>query len=144
MAQFVAGTCSLVNSTHRIGGPGASDDQLWAARQELSPQAEALGEARRRLQEEIAERGRIAAERDEAERKLNDSEATLRKIFDATLDMIAVMRLDEAGVDPDQEAFRLHYAAENALGGNASALRDLLLQPPTGLAQRLGLWRQFL
>jgi PAS domain S-box-containing protein len=89
----------------------SAQTELLAAREELSCQIAALRESQRQLRAEIAER-------ELAQKKVQESEATLRKIFDTTLVAIAIVR-KEGGrfVGANREFLRLFgYSWEEIQG----------------------------
>ena len=62
-------------------------------RGELAGRTKALDHDHRELLAQIAEREAAVSEREQAQRQLRESEAKLRKIFDASMDSIAITRL---------------------------------------------------
>ena len=89
-----------------------------ATREELVAEVRALRESHDRMQREIALRETIVAERDQSERKLRDSEATLRKLFDENLDSMTIIDLfTGCYVDVNNEFVRdMGYSREEIIG----------------------------
>ncbi|MGH8014306.1 MAG: PAS domain S-box protein [Candidatus Binataceae bacterium] len=87
--------------------------QLLVAREELNAQVVALRESQRQLRTEIAER-------EIARHKVQESEATLRKIFDTTLVAIAIVRkADGRFVGANREFLRIFDYRWEELRGRA-------------------------
>ncbi|MGA2411077.1 MAG: PAS domain S-box protein, partial [Candidatus Binataceae bacterium] len=86
-----------------------SEWELAAAREELEAQVKALKASEERLQEEARERGA-------AEQRLRESEASLRKIFEAMPDIISVVALD------DRQIIHINGAIEAATGQTSAEL----------------------
>ena len=86
----IGGEPCIITIGHDITELKRTERQLLEAREELSRQVAALRESERRLRREIAERERAIGEREQAQARLIESEATLRKVFEASLDAIAI------------------------------------------------------
>jgi PAS domain S-box-containing protein len=85
-----------------------TERELIEAREALSAQVEALRESQIRLQNEVAERERVMAQRQAAQQMVRESEAKLRKIFDTSIDAISIRRLrDDRYIDVNPEFLRL-------------------------------------
>ena len=82
----------------------------------LSNRMKALSVAHRRLLADIAEREAIAGERERAQRELQESEATLRKIVEASPDVMSISRLDGTYLETNTD---FGYKGRKIIGGNA-------------------------
>ena len=77
-----------------------SEHALMIAREELSAQIEALHESQGLLRLEFAER-------EQAEKRLRESEAKLRKVFEASLDAVSIRRIrDDRLIEVNRECVR--------------------------------------
>jgi len=85
-------------------------------RETLAQQIRMLHESQGRLNAEAFERERIIAEREIAERHARESEALLRKVFDATPDVLVVTRLaDGRFMQANKEFERTGFSREEAM-----------------------------
>jgi PAS domain S-box-containing protein len=85
----------------------------------------ALAETHRQLRSEVSERERTIAEREEAQRRLRESEAELRKIFEACPDAICInSMIDGRYIDLNKEFFSTGYTREEALKGPLGVWAD--------------------
>jgi len=92
--------------------------ELRTARETLSAQVNALSEAQERLRAEIAER-------EVAQRRLQEGEQALRRIFETSLDTIKIRRLSDGRyVDVNNAFFDMFgYRREEAVGKSPEELR---------------------
>src|SRR5579875_444034 len=95
-----------------------AESELIAVREALASQVQALRESQRRLQTEIVQHQEVIAQREQAERRARRSEATLRRIFDTSLDALTVSRMrDGALIDCNREFLRLTgFTREQVIG----------------------------
>jgi len=95
-----------------------AESELIAAREALAGQVQALRESQRRLQIEIVGHQEVIAQREQAERRARQSEATLRRIFDTRLDSLTVSRMsDGVLIDCNREFLRLtDFRREQVIG----------------------------
>jgi len=75
-----------------------TERDLLAAREVMRAQIETLERTEERLRAEIFERTRAMDQREEALRKLADSEGKLRKIFDVSPDSISIARMSDGTI----------------------------------------------
>lgn len=114
----LGGDPCAVSFIHDITGLKRTQEELLAAREELNAKFHALTESEGRLRAEVAERERVIAERIRLEHRLEESEATLRKIFETSRDAIAVTSVPEGRLlDFNLEFTRIMgYSREEMLG----------------------------
>src|ERR1700730_13767959 len=90
---------------------------------ELAGRLENLRQSHQDLTDALARSETIMAERELAERRLREGEATLRKIFDAAPDDIAIVRVsDGATLEVNREFLKTGYTREEVLGVSARSL----------------------
>ncbi|MBF6569581.1 MAG: response regulator [Candidatus Binataceae bacterium] len=82
-----------------------AERELIAAREALSAQVRTLRDTELRLRAEIEQREQIIAERRRAQKKVAESETTLRKIFDTSIDAISIRRLRDSSYIDANHAF---------------------------------------
>ena len=109
-------TC-VVAATRDVDEIKRTERELIAAREALSAQVNELSETEERLRAEIAVR-------ETAQRRMQESEQTLRRIFEASLDSITIKRLSDGRyIDVNQAFFAVTgYTREEALGKTADDL----------------------
>jgi PAS domain S-box-containing protein len=114
----LGGEPCVISVTQDITRLKKTEQELVAAQQALSLQVQALRENQERLHTGMAEH-------ELAKKKLQESEATLRKIFEASLDSIAINRLDDGRfIDVNREFVRTRgYTKDEILGRTPSELR---------------------
>jgi PAS domain S-box-containing protein len=101
---------------HDISPLKQTERELIAAREMLSAQVDALSETQERLRAEIAER-------ELAQHRLQESERTLRKIFETSLDAITIKRVSDGRYIDVNNAFAVFgYRREEALGKTSQEL----------------------
>ncbi len=110
-------TC-IVAATRDVGELKRTERELRAAREALAAEVRELETSERRLRSEIAERT-LAQER------LAESEATLRKIFETSLDSISINRLSDGRfIAVNDEYLRLTgYSREEVLAATGAQLK---------------------
>ncbi len=96
-------------------------------RREIAEKIEALEDNGNEIRAQMTLRDRLANEREAAQKRLAEQEATLRKIFDSALDLIAVTRLSDGAYLRVNEQF---------LKLTGYTRREVL----NGAAQKLGVW----
>jgi PAS domain S-box-containing protein len=90
---------------------------------ELAGRLENLRQSHQDLTDALARSETIMAERELAERRLREGEATLRKIFDAVPDNISIVRMsDGATLEVNREFLKTGYTREEVLGASAHSL----------------------
>ncbi|HVA83563.1 MAG TPA: PAS domain S-box protein [Candidatus Binataceae bacterium] len=108
-------TC-VVGATRDVSEIKQTERELIAVREALSAQVNALSTTQGRLRAEIADR-------EAAQHRLQESEQTLRRIFEASLDSITIKRLSDGRYVDVNKAFELTgYTREEALGKTAEEL----------------------
>ena len=110
-------TC-VVTASRDVGEMKKAEQELRAARDALASRVRALNESQDRLRSEIAER-------ELTQRRLEENEATLRKVFDTSLDIISINRLsDGLFVAVNDEFVRATgYSRVEALASTGADLR---------------------
>ncbi|MGH7906106.1 MAG: PAS domain S-box protein, partial [Candidatus Binataceae bacterium] len=125
-----------------------TESELISAREALSARVRALRDSQIRLQAAIVQREGIMAEREQAEKKVQESELKLRTIFDASLDSISLRRLrDKCYIDVNREFLALTgYSREEVIGNlamNETLWRADQTRSFTEVLQRDGFTRDF-
>ncbi|MFZ0889419.1 MAG: PAS domain S-box protein, partial [Candidatus Binataceae bacterium] len=78
-----------------------------------------LSDSQNRLREQLSERDKILAEREQAEKRLRESEAKLRKIFDASPDTITINRMSDGRyIDVNKEMQTTGYGKGETLASS--------------------------
>ena len=92
--------------------------ELKETQYKLAAEHEATLEARVRLEQEVAQRDRIIAERDLTAAKLRESRTVLRRLFDQNLDGMTILDLETGRfIDANEEHTRLTgYSREEIIG----------------------------
>ncbi len=106
----LSGEPSVVSFVRDISHLKQTERELMAAHETLTAQVNELSETQEHLRAEIAER-------ELAQRRLQESEQTLRRIFEASLDSITIKRLSDGRYIDVNKAFEVTgYTREEALG----------------------------
>ncbi len=114
----VAGEPCVIAIVHDISPLKLTERKLIATREALSAEVRELEASQARLRDEIAERTF-------AQTRLAESEATLRKIFETSLDSIAINRLSDGRfIAVNGELLRITgYSREEVLGVTGAQLK---------------------
>jgi PAS domain S-box-containing protein len=112
----VAGEPCVIAIVHDISPLKLTERELIAAREALTAQVNALGKTQERLRAEIAER-------EVAQRRLQEGEQTLRRIFETSLDTITIKRVSDGRyIDVNNAFATFGYTREETLGKTAEEL----------------------
>ena len=104
----------------------AAERELEAARGELAVQIAARHEVQVRLEQEVAHRDRIIAEGALTAADLRESETALRKLFDESLDSMAILNVETGRfIDVNEEYIRRSgYSREEVIGKRAREIQS--------------------
>jgi PAS domain S-box-containing protein len=119
----LSGEACIVAISRDISALKQNQNDLMAAREVMGAQIETLERTEERLRAEILERTRAMEQREEALRKLADSEDKLRRVFDLSPDLISISRLSDGRyMDLNKGFGATGYSREEALERSAGSL----------------------